>query len=280
LAALLFVPWNLRIEGKGELVPKIRRSIYAPVTGVVEAVLVEHGQKVSKDSELLVMANPSLSAELLRLEGERDARRRSARAMREAREIRDGSARAKGRSDPEQSNSRLTEVEAEILYTEKQIEEMRRQMNALHLSAPIAGTVLDWKPREKLHRPVQQGEELLEIGQVDKDWVVEVQFPEKAVGLVARAFEGGEQRRLAATVLLSSSPDRVLTGTLVQLSNQAQLVEKDNVVRARVVLDEPLAEADRRSGLEVRVKADCGPHPLGFVLFRELIDVVRSWVFF
>jgi hypothetical protein len=72
----------------------------------------------------------------------------------------------------------------------------------------------------------------------------------------------------------------VLTGTLVQLSNQAQLVEKDNVVRARVVLDEPLAEADRRSGLEVRVKADCGPHPLGFVLFRELIDFVRSWVFF
>jgi hypothetical protein len=34
------------------------------------------------------------------------------------------------------------------------------------------------------------------------------------------------------------------------------------------------------SGIEVRAKVNCGDHPLGYVLFRELIDFVREYVFF
>ena len=49
---LVLFPYPLRLEGRGELVPDIRRVVYAPVPGIISEVKVKHGDQTEEGSIL------------------------------------------------------------------------------------------------------------------------------------------------------------------------------------------------------------------------------------
>lgn len=277
---LVLFPWDLKLEGRGELVPKTRRTVFAPVTGTVREVKIDHGDPTEEYSPLAQMSNPEMERELLRLQGEYTTALQVLRALEADRKVR-------GAFDAE-LGGKINEQKQLADGLQQQIALQRGRMQDLRVVSPIRGRVMDWKPREKLlNRPVQQGDPLLEIADVEGPWILEVQFPESAVTHIARAKQERGSEDLDVTFVLSSSPDKTYRGKLLEISTQAHPVEQENVVEAKIVLDED--EDLRRmiyeggklpSGLEVRAKVNCGPHPLGFVLFREVIDFIREYVFF
>ena len=54
--------------------------------------------------------------------------------------------------------------------------------------------------------------------------------------------------------------------------------DQDLVNRLREAAEKSGEGTSMVSGIEVRAKVNCGNYPLGYVLFRELIDFVREYV--
>lgn len=282
IVGMIFVPWPLRLEGRGDLVPMTRRTVFAPITGTVRDVKVDHGDQTEENSLLAEMSNPDLEQEMLRLRGELMTAQEVKRSLEAERS-------SKGKFDPE-AGGKINEQIQLIESLQRQIDLHQARMATLRVVSPIRGRVMDWKPKENLlSRPVEQGARLLEIADVDGPWILEVQFPESAVTHIARARKDAEGDDLEVTFVLSASPEKTYHGKLLELSTQAHPVEEENVVEAKIALDpeEDLVKliktssgSDLPSGLEVRAKVNCGPHAVGYVLFREVIDFVREYVFF
>lgn len=265
------VPWPLRLEGKGELVPEKRRTVFAPVPGLVDSVKVDHNDAVEEGSLLAEIKNPDVEREILKISGEKASSEEQLRSMRDE--------RAKKPSDAE-LGGKIEQKAQEVSGLERQLESVKKQQDQLKVVSPISGRVMDWKVKEKLRlKPVQQGDVLMEIAQVDGPWVLEVDFPENTVTHLNKAMAASKDKKVPVTFVLSASPDRTYHGTLIELATQAQSVEQKNIIKGKIAID-PKEGVPQIKGVEVRAKADCGPHPVGYVLLRELIDFIREYVFF
>lgn len=279
ILALILIPWPLKLEGRGDLVPKERRTVFAPVAGMVKSVKVKHNDQTEQGSLVAEMSNPQLERELSRLQGEVRAAEQLKRAYEAERQ-------QKGKFDAE-IGGKITEQTQMIENLRQQILLVQAQMENLRVLSPVRGRVMDWMPREKLLlRPVEQGEALLEVADTSGPWVLEVEFPESVVTHIARARRNTPNGELPVTFVLSASPEKTYHGRLIEFSTQARVVEQENVLEAKVAIDpsEDLAlrikDGTMPAGIEVRAKVDCGPHSLGYVLFRQVIDFAREYVFF
>jgi hypothetical protein len=273
VGTLIFVPWPLRLEGRGELVPEIRRIVYAPLDGTIRSVKVDREDLVDNLSPLLEMSNPELELEEKKLRGERMATDQALRAL-----LQQDSRTSK---DPD-LGGKINQSREKLASLEQQLRLIEEQKKRLQITSPIRGRVMDWNPKERLlSRPVKQGDPLLEIADVEGRWIIELQLPEDTITHIGRARQKSQDGTLPVTYVISASPDKTYSGTLYQVSTQARPVEQENVVEARVALEDSSEKPPREwADVEVRAKVDCGPHPLGYVLFRELIDFIREYVFF
>lgn len=277
---LIVIPWPLKMEGRGELVPATRRTVFAPVNGKIESVKVDHNSLVDPGSLVAQMFNFQLDQELRKLSGDQAAAEATLRGLEVERQ-------RKGSFDAE-TNIKIVETRQAVDGLKQQIELVKKQQETLKIHSPIKGRVMDWEPKKKLlARPVEAGDPLLEIADTAGPWRLEVEFPESSVTHIARARAKVGDGRLPVTFVLSAAPDQTYHGTLVEFSTQANSKEEENVVEGKIDLDpnEDIAKimipkGDMVAGVEVRAKVDCGPHSLGYVLFRQVIDFIREYVFF
>ena len=283
---LVLFPYPLRLEGRGELVPDIRRVVYAPVPGIISEVKVKHGDQTEEGSMLARISSIELDRQQIELAGQIKEKEQELRAH-------DAQRNESGKLDPElDGKTALAKQELEAFRTQERLLDVERKK--LDLRSPIRGSVMDWKPQEKLlNRPVEKGDPLLEIADVDGKWIVEVNLPENTITHITEA-EAKFHDQLEVEFVLSAAPDIVYKGKLIEHATQAHPVEQENFVEAKIEINADqdlvnrLREAAEKSGegtsmvsgIEVRAKVNCGNYPLGYVLFRELIDFVREYVFF
>ena len=279
LLSMFVVPWPLRMEARGEITPAVRRQIFAPVAGVIEEVAVDHNDQVEEGSLLAALKSTTLE----------DERRQANSALTVATQEKLNAVRleqgTRDFDEKAQYKARVAQKDREIRGYEEQLKLIREQIQDLRLESPIHGHVMTENTAETLlSRPVSQGDPLLEIADTDGRWWLEVAFPENTVTHVSRAMREAEEAGLEGvpcTFIVSSTPDRIYNGTLIEMNTTAQSIDGENVVEAKIAIDpDDFPKIEKRKGLEVRVKADCGPAPVGYVLFRELIDFVRGYVFF
>jgi multidrug efflux pump subunit AcrA (membrane-fusion protein) len=281
---LWLFPYPLRLEGRGELVPEIRRIVAAPVDGEVRAVKVKHGDLTEETTPVAMMASIELEKQQAEIRGE--IRRLEFQLKELERQRVDA-----GKLDPE-LDTQTADVRLKLLNLREREQLLAPELEKLVVKSPIRGTVTTWDPELMQGRQIKQGDPILEISNVDGKWVVEVDLPENAMIHIARA-EAISNDKLPVEFVLSSNPDTVYKGRLIQVGTQASPIEQENFVKAKVEIEEDqglvqtareaakeIQNSAKVSGLEVRAKINCGPKPLGYVLFRELIDFVREYVFF
>ena len=131
---LTFVPYPLRMEGKGELVPETKRMIFAPVAGVVRTVQVEHGDETPQGFLVAEMSNPQLEREYYKLKGELNAAVHQIRALEQQK-------RGRANTADRDLDSKITEQNQLRNGLEQQIELLNRQMHELSVFSPIRGRV-------------------------------------------------------------------------------------------------------------------------------------------
>jgi multidrug efflux pump subunit AcrA (membrane-fusion protein) len=286
VAALVLVPADFNIEATGTLQPVVRRAAFAPRSGLVEEVLVKHGDDVSAGQPLLRLRDPALELETKRVHGELDTAGRqieAVRATKTGRAIRDVNPIETYRLSAEER-----ELEQRLTNLRQELELLNEESKKLVVVSPIAGRVLTWDVAGRLMaRPVERGEELVTVADIRDDWQLELDVPDDRIGhvIAARQELGAE---LPVRFRLSSD-DRELAaaeGHVAEVCQTADLnagpdARPSPEVRVNVALDATqfgdAARGELRPGVSARAQIACGRRSVGYVWLHDIWDAAIGW---
>ena len=277
LGVLTFMQKDFYLKAKGALQPIDRRDVFVNVGGTVDAVHVEDQQLVTAGDLLVELRNPDLEVEWQELLGQLqstheqlmsafDALAQPAAQMSEADRIRLEGEIADLRARKESL------VAQQVLVEKKRAE--------LKITSPISGQVmLSWDVERTLqNRPVEMGQVLMSVGNLGRDWEVELFMPERRVGHVDLA--NAEFSELDVSYILATDPKHTRTGEVIDIQRITQVHGDDgNTVRIRVGIDMS-GIADPRPGASVTGKVLCGRRSIGYTWFHEAMEWAQANIFF
>lgn len=287
-AALVLIPWDYRVEGEGKLMPSRQARVFCPWDGKVMEVYVEDGDKVVVGQPLAKLRNEELIVEITQKKNEyNEAEKRLLALQAEIDEA--------ARNDDEEKEIRAqgeyqkTEIEIGGLIEEVRLLEQRKE--SLVVKSPIDGEISTFQVKQLLlNRPVSRGEVMMEVMDPTGPWRLEVAVEEHRMGHLLRAFERrraelkeageDEQPRLPVEYILATYTEATYNGVLNRPDVATRPVTEPEVGSTVEVLVEIDVDAlpDPRIGAEVRSKIDCGKRSLGYVLFGDVVEFVRKYL--
>jgi hypothetical protein len=282
IAALVVVPAELRLEGKGTLEPVHRRDVFAGIDGVVERLEpgLEHGAEVRRGQLLATLRNTELDVALTDVMGRKA-----------------GSNEQLVATERSLKNEKLTDAERNRLYGERarltrELESLASQQKLyeqkkkdLEVRSPIDGVIVTWQVRDRLElRPVEKGQVLVTVADKTGPWELEIHMPDDRLGHVNRAaaLAKSAQRDLTVDYILATDPGTRHTGKVREIHEQAEVRgEQGNTVLVRVTIDPERHEKEELgAGASVTARIACGRRPLGYVWFHDLLAFLQTQVFF
>ncbi len=314
IAMMFLVPYELKMDSTGKLLPRARRVVYAPTTGEVQEFKVEPGSEIPEGSDLAVLFSQELFAKLGTLDAEIEGAKNEALAA-----IRSGvGGQGSGQPGKEGANPwENEEAKKEFeLRKQKEREEFLKRNNAnplrpgeYFLKAPFftpeekdsitngtpQWTVLNGNFRDEwLLKSAKPSDPILKLGAKGGPWEIELRIPQKHISQILKAYERKGVEELDVDFILRSDPTRTYRGILKRerisseaIPNRDEKDESEPEVIAYVSIDDPNIDVNYRlsrealtSGTEVRAKVRCGKHALGYSLFYGVWEFLYEKVVF
>ncbi len=275
VACLWLVPADFDIESRGVLQPQIERAIFAADDGVVDELLVEHAQRVAAGEPLVILRKPELDLESRRVLGERRTAEKKLAAV-QAERLQDRPSEPGERRDPHELAAEEEELKEQLKGLAAQEEILAEQRQALTLGSPIAGQAITWNLEQLLAaRPVERGQALLTVADLDGPWVLQLHVPDDRAGHVL-AVRNELQNDLAVTFKLASDPAHEYQGRITDVALATEMDEAQDAT-LRVTVDFPQHDVPAlRPGATAIAKIHCGRRSLGYVWLHDLYDYLRS----
>jgi hypothetical protein len=303
-AALYFVPYPLRMDATGQLLPQTRRMVYPGVEGIVVEFRVKPGDKVTEGQYLVRMFDRNLQLKLQELtvdittsEAHLDALRRQESNAPASDKPRIAAEQQKAEAERGAKNA-----ERQALLAASNAEADRP--GYFWLKAPAfpeddvssrrpdrQWTVLNWDFRENLlGRPVKPNEPLLRLGDAEGPWEVELKIPQKHYGQVLAAF-GGKDGELDVDLLVKSSPTETFDGKLARnkiagaaephrdANDESEPVALASVRIAGDGIQDRIPDNLLLTGTEVHTKVRCGSYRMGYSLFYGVWEFAYEKLF-
>jgi multidrug efflux pump subunit AcrA (membrane-fusion protein) len=291
ICILAFVPWELTIEGKGSMLPEDRHKVYAPSPGRVVEVVYDHGEGVKKGEVLMRLDSTELTKELVKLMADRDAA---------ADEINNLEAQKVKETRPnEKAQLRMKQEEAIVKRDSAatQIELVNKQIKLMDVLSPHDGIITTWQARRDFQgRPVEIGQELLEVASTGGVWALEVDVPDDDMEPILEArsklkaqIAAGKvspDKKLEAYFVTATDPEHRYPGYVMRIASKAETTEGKHNVKVTVGFDDAVRadflkrNQSFRPGAEVRARIRCGQARLAYVLLRDVVQVFYETVLF
>ena len=272
----LIFPWSFDMRVDGVLEPVEKYNVFANSVGVVEDVLIEHGQSVKKGDPLVILRNKDLDTKLTQAYSELGVvsqQQASANA-----------AAWKARQEQNQEQELLASAEQATLMQKKTgllttIKLLEAQKEQLTIRSPIDGTIVSWDPvRQLTERPVSPQDVVLVVATLDSEWHMELFIPERKYGHVLKATEK-EGAFPKVTFFAATDPNQQYSGQITQMESYAsEHPPHGSSVRAFADFDGD--HPDLYVGAAITAKIHCGYKPVGYAWFHELFEFVQSRVLF
>jgi len=278
-AVLVGVPADFDIDARGQLLPRERQDVFAPVSGEVRSLAVEHNSAVAADQTLLEMTSSDLDLEHERLLGEkRTTEQKLLAAQSERGRKNQPVTEDRGRSSTWSAIEK--ELEERLQSIDAQLDVLEKQMEKLTARSPMEGRVQTWDVRQLLEsRPVERGQVLLTVADVRGPWVLELKVPDHHIIHVLAAQET-IRPQLDVRFILKTDPDVTYQGKIDLISTRTTVDEDgDAYVKAVVAIDRSQV-APLQYGAAALAKIHCGRRSVGYVWLHDLIDAVKTWVLF
>ncbi|MEC8508751.1 MAG: HlyD family efflux transporter periplasmic adaptor subunit, partial [Planctomycetota bacterium] len=280
LLGMAIIPMSFQVACDGQLVPDVRRDVFAPTDGLVSQIHVDDqpGLVVKANSPLLNLSDENLLDEMNQLEGRQRQLEQRIEAL---------------RKDTVENYARLTLLEEQKLQSQAdeaktELEAVRqslklklKEFKLLEIQSPIEGRLVDWQITQKLYRRyVQRGQVLVSLVDPSGPWHVELSLPEKHLRHVQEQASKGHP--VSVSLVLASLPGRSFNGEIEWVDRYATVDPvAGNSVQVRVKLDsENLPPEVRVAGARVSAKIACGSRSSGYVLFHDLWDTLQQRVLF
>jgi hypothetical protein len=293
---MIFVPYQLKMEAKGQLLPEERRYMYSPVPGQIVgfAAGLEPGAPVGAGQPIIQMFDTDLQKKLQDLEGQMNEDRVSIDNLTLlASKTNDANERARLSAERAQKEAELKGKKAQYDAMIARVNAVQGQPGLFWVKAPITGTVLSSDFREQLtNRYVKPSDQLIRVGDKEQGWEIELKIPQKHIGQVKRAF--GREQELDVDILLSTMPTKTFRGRLAKdriggeaMPNKDENNESEPVVIAYVRIDGDNIPKDKLvpksalvAGTEVHTKVRCGNRAMGYSLFYGVWEFLYEKVIF
>lgn len=287
--AMVFIPWEYRVEAKGRLMPSIQRDVFATWDGEIIAIYVKSGDRVKEGQPLIQLRNEDLSTKLLAAEREvTDKYGEEAVFVKEKASL----SRNPDREKETELDGKIGQKRIEIEGAKKMVAMLKEQTERLTIRAPIDGVVATFQVEQFLrNRPVGRGEKLLEVMDETGDWRLELEVPENRVGHVLRRQQKlqipehpVDFPELQVEFLPATTTEETFTGTLYKLADKSSITpEQGSILEGLVRIPNEeinkLKDKDNlRIGAEVKAKIGCGDRSLGYVLFGDVVEFIQKYV--
>jgi hypothetical protein len=302
VGSMVLVPYPLKMEAKGQLLPEDRRWVFSPVEAQIVSIdpSVRPTATVSEGQELMTMYDGQLAGKIIDL---------LTAIQSAAEEGRHAQARE---NDPSLSDAERAEAGTRRSMNEIQRRGKQQELDQLCnrtgadpqrpgyfvIRSPMNGTILNSGFRENLvHRSVKPSDNLIRLGNKSKRWEVELKISQKHIGQVLKAFETTGAQELDVDLLVLSAPTRVFKGKLRldKVAGEANPpheetatgTETEPVVLAWVRIagddipdDERIPPELLTTGIEVHSKIRCGSRAMGYALFYGVWEFLYEKVVF
>lgn len=274
IAALLLVPMDLKIYAEGELQPENRQYVFAPFDAQVASINVQHGSQVAANDILLQLRSSELDREYQRVLGEIATTQKRISAIE--------SSLLQVNNKEETNSNRFSQLAADQEESRQQLASHQLQLSLLRqareklvLRSPISGRVLTWNVEQLLaDRPVQRGQSLLSVADLDGPWVAELEVPDDKIGHVLESADKSKQ--MSATFQLATNRGIDHQGVIRCISTRTDSSDDRPIVRVTIDVDEATL-GEKRPGATIFAKIDCGRRRAAYVLFHDLYDAVHNW---
>lgn len=274
-----WTPLPQRIHVTGTLRAVDRSAHFAPMDAIVQEVLVREGDWVEAMQPLMRLRSSGLESQLDHIRGE------IASLDDQLSELQNLRARASNLTLEENDaiNAEIQKLETRQRNHKQQQAILEKQERGLEIVAHSAGQVATWNIRNQfLHRPVSKGQLLTTVFEPQGKWQLQLSIPDKRMGLLGKdnGSTGLAKPLPSLRFHLTSHPQTVLDGQLVQLATQA-LPDIGDPTRASILA---LADIDetklplREDGTVVHATLDCGRVPAIWLILRDAVSALRAQV--
>jgi hypothetical protein len=312
VAVLCIVPYPLKMDATGQLLPETRRWVFSPTPAQIVRIDVDPGETIPGQKDLLLVYDQKLQLDLITLKTDIDGTSRNLENLKKQL-----SSANLQKNDKIGIESEINKQSATLEAKSQQLNELLRRTNAeddragyYHLKAPafpanIAGgdkpanwTVLNADFKEQLlNREVKPSDPLLRLGHKEGPWEIELKIPQKHIGQVLAAFgrlPKDAPQELDVDILVRTDPTRTFKGKLHRdkvageaKPNQTDQNEPEPIVLAYVRIEgDDIPAKDRLprdllvAGAEVHAKVRCGSHKMGYSLFYGVWEFIYEKVVF
>jgi multidrug efflux pump subunit AcrA (membrane-fusion protein) len=261
--------------------------VFAPRSGIVDEVLVDHAAEVAAGQPLVRLRDPSLELELKRVDGELQTAQKQLDAVRATKTNR--AVRETTPIDSYRLSAEERELEQRLANLRRELELLNHERDQLVVSSPIAGRVLTWDVAHRLGaRPVERGEVLVTVADLSAKWQLELEVPDDRIGYVLAARSEIESD-LPVRFRLSSDDRQEHSGKIAEVCQVADVVENEAAspsptVLVKVALETPATEGamggELRPGVSARAQIACGRRPIGYVWLHDIWDAAVEWLMF
>jgi multidrug efflux pump subunit AcrA (membrane-fusion protein) len=277
--AMILVPSELKMRVNGVIQPELRKNIFAQTEGIVQTMHVDQGQRVEAGQTLIELANPELEMAISEVSGQlgvvKQRIRETARQLSRIAELPE--------ADSIALMGRKGQLQEQKLNLETRLALMQKKQSRQSIVSPIGGTVVTWDAKNRLEDlPVSTNQFVLAIADFEGPWVAELRIPQNQVGYVTdamnKAKENGE--KLFVEFRIATNPNIEFQGELIRLANRTDPGES-GVPEFKAIVQADVSELkDLRPGAGLTAKIHCGKRSTAFVSFYQIIDFLRTRVFF
>jgi hypothetical protein len=213
ISILCLVPYPLKVESSGKLLPQVRGYMYAPLPGHIVQFDVAPNESFGEGRRLVELYDfpdlgqkiISLRQEIYNAQGQIDLLRTQSKERRDL----DATQRANLEKDIQSETATRDGKKQmlEALLSSAEADRTENREGYFYLKAPgftneqtarlnrKEWTVLNYNFKEELRNAnVKPSDKLLWLGAKDGPWEVEIKIPQKHIGHVLQAFHGDHQK--------------------------------------------------------------------------------------
>jgi hypothetical protein len=284
IAALIFVPYPLKMKAKGNMLPFEKQFVFSPQEARVDKIVVDPNEVVQFGQHLVFMRSSDVEMKITEMTGKILADRHEIDTQTDLLN------KAVQEKDKNSILRELHKAKESLGQHQKELNAYADRINAdindpgvFRLNCTMEkAKVLNYDFRDYIGRTVKSSEPILRLGNVEGEWVIEIKLPQKYIGHVLEAFQKEKKDKLDVSIIPLSTPTRKFQGILSRndiggeaIANPEDKNESEPVVKCWIRIEDPGIPQDERmprdllyADIEAEVKINCGYRPLGFSLFH------------
>jgi hypothetical protein len=304
LLALIFVPYELKMDSKGQLLPEERVPVYAPRPGAITKINANPGVPFGRHQVVLEMVDSELQTQLQTAKNKLGEALGRANLLRQQLNSPNAQDKVKLESDLVQTEAEINAADSELNRLVTSYQADRGSPGKFQVMSPefdpkrarpnepqwlvINGN--DWRT-ELLNRYVKPSDPLLRLGEINGVWEIEIRIPEKHINQVIKAYRTDDRdEELNVDLKLQNHPNATFRGKLARrkiapaaVPNKDEHNETEPVVYAYVRVsgddipaDEQIPRSLYLTGVEVKANIRCGKHAMGYSLFYGMWEFLNQ----